>query len=488
MEIKINEKIVYSDKAISFYEASELAGFSFRRPCGGNGRCLRCGIKFDYGASEVTEADVACYDHKELNDGWRIGCQCTITKDCKITVPIQLLGEIKAEAVAVESAFSFSGDLGVAVDIGTTTIAVAIVELFTGKTVGTATSANPHIKYGADVVSRIQSAMSDEYAGLAAELRNAIADTVGKVIHDYTNIKRVVCVGNTTMLHLLMGYPVDGLAAYPFKPYTLEGMSYEQGNCKTFLFPGISAFVGGDIVAGMYAIDMIEKDEKSLFVDLGTNAEACLWDGQKLYTTSSSAGPALEGGNISCGVPAVEGAICHVSVLPSGVVAVETIEKKSPVGICGSGIIDAVYELHKAGIIDNGGIIRGRRNEYKLAENAVLTDEDIQQVLLCKSAICSSIIVLCKRAGLELSEIDKVYVAGGIGVSINMDSAVGLGIFPSELRDKLQPVGNTALKGAIKFLTDFDDSKLKEIVEKTHPIELANSEQFQELFTGNLFI
>lgn len=224
-------------------------------------------------------------------------------------------------------------------------------------------------------------------------------------------------------------------------------------------------------------------------MDMGTNAELVLFDGKTYYCASAAAGPALEGGNLSHGMASVKGAINHVYI-ENDVCTYSTIANAPAKGICGSGAIDLIYQLKKEGIIDTGGLLTDKycQKGYPVAENIFLTGEDIQQVLLAKSAIASGIEVLLDAAGLKAADIAHLYVAGGLGAAARAESVAGIGLIPSELEDKYQAVGNTSLQGTIKYVLNPDDGAIANIIEASQLVELGGNSLFEKRFLENLYL
>lgn len=502
MEIKIvivgvepqKEYVLRTDGPISFVDAMEQLGLSFYRPCGGIGRCLSCAIKFAYGMPQMTSDDERALDFSDMRAGWRLGCKCVITRDCKIEVPASLASEITsviADELSEDEDLN-KRDIGIAVDIGTTTLATAVIDVNTGKILRQRNCTNTQLKFGSDVMTRVKAAID----GHGEELKNCVRDDLTKlgkeILGENFMMNKIVFSGNTIMTHLLLGLTVDGLAKYPFVPHTLDSVSFVEKGRNIFFMPGISAFVGGDIVSGLYylkkkAIDKKRENDKFLLVDLGTNAEIVYFDGQTYFCTSASAGPALEGASLSCGVASVRGAINHLSI-NNGKCSFTTIGGEAPIGLCGSGVIDLVHELHRNKLIDDGGLLISEYAEegYPVTENIIMTGEDIQQVLLAKSAICSAIELLIKEAGASIDDIEHLYVSGGLGASIGIWAASGIRIFPPELINKFEAVGNSSLHGDIEYIIHGDTEMLEDIRANAKVVILNDNPEFERLFIENL--
>ncbi len=499
MEIKIvidgaepqKEYVVVSQEPISFVEAMDEIGQVFYRPCGGIGKCMSCAVRFVYGAPEITVNDERALEYAEIRNGWRLGCKAIITKDCKIQVPRALVGEITSPAGVFtdEQLPEDKTNIAMAIDLGTTTIATAVVDLKTGKILRQVNCTNSQTKFGADVMTRIKASIDGQGEALSSCVRDDLRNIGTKIIGEDFLAHQIVFAGNTTMTHLILKYPVDGMAKYPFVPYTLDGANFVTEHKNIFFMPSISAFVGGDIVSGLYYIKKRKPAGKFLMVDLGTNAELVLFDGKTYYCSSASAGPALEGANISCGTASVKGAINHLSIT-DGKCKYTTIGGEKPIGLCGSGIIDVIHELHRNGLIDDGGLLIDEYADtgYPIAEGVVITGEDIQQVLLAKAAIRSGIQMLIKESGVDINEIEHLYVAGGLGATVGVWAAAGIGIFPKELLPKFESVGNTSLLGGIAFIMDRDEEALEEIKANSKIVILATNPEFEEIFINNLML
>ncbi len=381
------------------------------------------------------------------------------------------------------------GDSAVCIDIGTTTLAFELVTV--DGTVKSYKSVNPQRRFGQDVLSRIEAANR----GRLEELKNAISYAILKGFHEvsaeYGDVNKVVIAGNTTMIHLLMGYSCETLGEYPFKSEHLNTIKTTfdkvvgNGNAPhtdTVIYGGISAFVGGDITSGLYMCDFDLSNKVNMFIDLGTNGEMAIGNSGKIIVSSTAAGPAFEGGRISCGVGSVDGAVCGID-LKSG--RIKTIGDKKPVGLCGTGIIELVSELLDEKVIDSTGLLSGEyfENGYKAAENVVFTQSDIRQVQMAKSAVRAGIEVLADEYGIKLGDIDTVYLAGGFGYGLSVEKACNMGILPREFLGKTKVLGNSSLGGCVKYCSQKDgDERVKYIKSIASEISLGNNEKFNRLY------
>ena len=447
--------------------------------CGGNGNCATCPKRMS----------------EELNNGAfeAVAEYAVSEKD----------GTVNCDALKVSNE---KGNMyAIAIDLGTTTLAFSLVDIVSKQIHHTVTMLNSQRKYGADVLSRIQASMDGEQEELRESIQKDLSEGIDELLKEcrIMDIDQIVISGNTTMIHLLMDYDCSTLGVYPFAPVNTELISgtaeeiigYKQpgANIKTTILPSISAFIGGDIVSGLYALDFAANKEISLFVDLGTNGEIALGNCNRILTTSVAAGPAFEGGNISCGTGSVAGAICAVEINRNDVsdIKLNTIYNVPPCGICGTGVIETVAELLKCGLIDETGLLA---DEYfdtgfpltNELEPIIFTQQDIRQFQLAKAAVRTGIEILIKEYGITADEIAKVYIAGGFGYHINIIKAASIGLIPQELTTKATAVGNTSLAGAVKYLNDMTASDtIQRIKNASEDIILANDTDFQELYLKN---
>jgi uncharacterized 2Fe-2S/4Fe-4S cluster protein (DUF4445 family) len=306
-------------------------------------------------------------------------------------------------------------------------------------------------------------------------------------------IKTIAVAGNTAMGHMLLGYSCEDIGRYPFITENIdtiklsfkEVLKSEYLDASIIMLPGISAFVGGDILAGLLACEFNRIENPSLFLDLGTNGEMAVGRKDRIMVSSTAAGPAFEGGNISCGIGSIAGAVCSVRI-EEGVLSYQTIGDEPPVGICGTGILEIVSELLKSGIIDETGLFTDQYFEtgYEIAKdpagNSILvTQKDIREIQLAKAAVRAGVETLLADYGITEKEIDTVFLAGGFGYKIDLGKAVHIGLLPAGLTDRIRPIGNSSLNGAVKYLVE-EDAKNKEeqILRSCKEIILANDTVF----------
>ena len=509
-------------------------GFLLPAYCGGTGTCGKCGILLKKGSLPVTPEDKAFFSEDERKNGMRLSCKAVLQENVTIAVRRQeeaafqtpeteemhwVKGKTEAErgkkACAVEDIPErcASGGYGVAIDIGTTTLAFSLVRLSDGQIADTYTAVNSQRVFGADVLTRMQAANAGKGNLLSRSVRQDLLTGINALIHRnsvmISDLKQIVIAANTVMLHLLRGYSCKGLSHYPFTPVTLETeeltlselyadftentlQPLRKEQVKVILLPGISAFVGADITAGLYACDVLKADTAMLFLDLGTNGEMALKKGGSLYTASAAAGPAFEAGNIKWGMPGIAGAIAQVAFC-NGKPVVQTIVGCPPKGICGTGVIEAAAELYRAGIIDATGKLKDPYfpegfplAKTKQGEPIVLHQQDIREIQMAKAAIRAGIEILLQRSGTRPEEIGQVDLAGGFGYFLDTRKAALIGLIPEELLARTKSVGNTSLKGAQRYLLRQDSAALQQIKKSAREISLAQEDNFQELYLKHM--
>ncbi|MGI6335478.1 MAG: ASKHA domain-containing protein [Eubacteriales bacterium] len=490
-------------------------GVEFALPCGGKGRCLKCRVHVEGEADPPDARERALLGESDLAAGVRYACMTTVTGDVTVTLPVRSglqTGNggmrIQSEGVIREIPKDpWAEGCGAAVDIGTTTVAGYLYDFTSGTLLASRSLPNPQGIYGADVVTRIEKSLAGERAGLAASVRGCINTLLGEMCADAGitpgEIGGVVVTGNTAMCYLLTARDPYKLSRSPFIADFLFGEWFEPdalGLCtlraRVYVMRGASAFVGGDITAGMLATGLCEQNEKALLADIGTNGEMALWTGTELLCCATAAGPAFEGVGISCGMTAREGAISRVTLRGHTVYA-ETIGGGHAEGICGSGLIDAVAAYVKLGVIDETGYLDEDADEEGYLTDAgelrvgqtdvVLTQKDIRAVQLAKSAICAGMETLLDEAGLTIEEIGVVYLAGGFGTVLNAESAEAIGLLPVGFAQKTVAVGNAAGMGAGEVLRSGEMlRRSEELAGRARTVALAESPVFMERFVENM--
>ncbi len=410
--------------------------------------------------------------------------------------------------------------LGLAVDIGTTKVAAYLVDLASGETLGSAGVMNPQIAYGEDVMARITYAMKGQ--DRARELQSALADGLNgltgelcaQIGHGSEEIVEAVLVGNTCMHHMALGLPTDSLGLAPYvavMAYSYDvkardlGLSLSPG-ASVHLLPNIAGFVGADHVAMLLATSIYDTDAITVGLDIGTNTEISLAVEGRLLSCSCASGPAFEGAHIHDGMRAAPGAIERVRLV-DGRIKYQTIDGAPPVGICGSGILDVVAELRRAGVLRANGAMQpenhprvrgdGRGIEFLLvpagersaARDITVTRKDINEIQLAKAAIRAGIEVLLDEAGLKAEQVEQVVVAGAFGTYLDVESALAVGMFPPLERERFTQVGNAAGMGAkLTLLSRRCREQAEEIARRVEYVELTTNPRFVGKYTKALML
>lgn len=477
------------------------SGIRLSLPCGGMGRCGKCRVRFLNGAPAAISSEQGFISEGDLALGYRLLCKSVLTSDCEIELGEGLCDEdgIAAETIKVsdEAARDFDSYF-LAVDIGTTTIAAALVgsDSKGPRVIDTASGINHQRRFGSDVISRISAASDIE---IARELRNSVLQDLSELLSGLSageKITEIAICGNTTMLHLLRGYDISGLGKYPYKTEHLAAETVEPGkfwingvpaallDAQVRIMPGITAFVGADIVSGIYGLDMCKGAAKALLIDLGTNGEMAYWNGKELRVTSTAAGPVFEGGGIRYGMASIPGAIAHVDIceVQAGhLCSYETIGDEPAIGICGTGVLEAVSELVRNGMVSQYGLLTDDFFEkgFPITNEIAITQQDIRSVQLAKAAIYTGIKTL-----LAGDEPDVVYIAGGFGTHIDVEKIMNLQMFPAQFSGKIVAKGNTALMGCVKYLSDKENAEPERICSISSEIVLAAADSFDEEYVA----
>ncbi len=463
-------------------------------PCGGTGTCRGCLVKISMGSSTITETDTAILHPHEIQEGWRLGCQCQVIDDMTITLPDWDM-QILADSNPIDSISDDMG-LGIAIDIGTTTLAAQLVERSTLKLLNSVTAQNSQGRFGSDVMSRLDHALnrdqgSMDLSSVIEKQIESMIDTLLGANHE-TEVTSIIMVGNTAMHHLFAGLPPQSLAHFPFNPASMDAIEFRArergwkipGNPEVSFLPNLGGFVGSDILAGILATGMYQSTEPVALIDLGTNGEIVIGNRDGFICASAAAGPAFEGARIEMGMSAISGAVSEV-YHEDGEIRVKVIGGGDPRGICGSGLVDAIALGLDLGIIAEDGRLH-TGDEWELVKPLRLTQADIREVQLAKGAIAAGFSLLLKKAGLNISDLKTVYLAGGFGNYIHAEKALRLGLLKCSL-EQISPIGNSALRGAKLALQQKSQPAIQKIQKLMQHVELALIPEFQESFADSMF-
>ncbi|MDO8142005.1 MAG: ASKHA domain-containing protein [Candidatus Brocadiales bacterium] len=550
--IKISGRV---PKGITILEAARRLGVNIEGPCGGTGRCGKDLVQIRINKTLGTVLACMTIVETELE----VIIPSNEKKTLKIVEGFYAEGDkkhninpsVRKEVIhngqglcstqvyvndklfSTEEGNTKSEIYGIALDIGTTTLVASLVSLCTGEVLNSSSTLNPLVYYGHDVMSRIKYSVSHKDGLL--RMHHEIVSAINVLIHRVTtesgvlaeNIYQVMAAGNTTMQHIFLNKEIKGLGEYPYKTETLDAVSLpakELGVCipefaVVTTFPGISAYVGGDIVSGLVAIYHLTMNRKTdlstptpfcegkelpaLFLDIGTNGELALLLNDRMVTTSTAAGPCFEGMTISSGMRAGEGAIEHVHI--GDELLMDVIGNCPPRGICGSGLLDIVSELLRVGLVNSRGRLQGKegleipekyrkylfekngKRHFRLTDDVSISQEDIRQVQLAKAAIRSGIEILLAECNIKPEELKTVIIAGAFGYHLNEESLFRTGFLPELKEARLLYVGNSSLEGAIRMLLNKElISKAVHIAKTTQVMELSQIPEFESVFVREM--
>ena len=457
----------------------EQAGLAYAHPCGGRGTCGKCAVNISGALAPLTDAEVRA--------GTRLSCQTVLTGDATLTQEISSDMQIEGSSAVVSTSASDSKAQrrpAAAIDIGTTTVVVQVYDLSDSTLLGSAADLNPQGSVAADVMGRINAALS----GKSELLRRQITDKLSELLHQaageyFEQLERMVVTGNTTMLYLLTGRNPSSLATAPFEADELFDTEDTLLGIPTYYPPCISAFVGADITCALLHSGICQGEQTALLCDIGTNGELALWHNGHLTVTSTAAGPVFEGAGIRQGMLGKGGAIERVTV-ENGAIVCQTIGDLPARGICGSGLIDAVTAGLELELIDETGFLD--EDPLPLANDIALYGQDVRNLQLAKSAIASGIGALLTQAGL--TGVELCHIAGGFGKHLNLTNARRIGLLPDALPENTEIIGNAALAGAVALLLQPElASPLRSLVAKAEHIELGGDAVFNELYIDNMY-
>jgi uncharacterized 2Fe-2S/4Fe-4S cluster protein (DUF4445 family) len=403
------------------------------------------------------------------------------------------------EVLALEAGDTTARSLGLAVDLGTTTLVMDIVDLSTGRVLGSETALNGQTSYGLDVVSRISRVFAEPAEGerlqrtVVRDLDRMASALLERTGLDRGSVYEVVVAGNTAMNHLLTRVPISSLALAPFHPVfaalpplPARDIGLELGpQARLYIAPNIKSFVGGDISAGLLASGFLDRTGTWLYLDLGTNGEIALKAGGDVLVTSTAAGPAFEGMNISHGMLALPGAIARAE--NEGGLKVYTIGDRPAKGICGTGLIDIVAVGRELGLISAQGAVTGPGKRIPAAPGIALEQKDVRELQLAAGAIKTGVKMMLSAAGLRASGLDGVLIAGAFGNTLNIGRAMAIGLLPSIDPDRIAFLGNASLAGArALLLSQASRGKLEGALAAIRHLSLASEASFQDHFIGSL--
>ncbi|MDR0500860.1 MAG: ASKHA domain-containing protein [Coriobacteriales bacterium] len=504
-------------------ECIQSLGLTFHAPCGGKGNCKKCSVDVEYIGNFEANTTGKPHGIPEANaTGKPHGiseANATVTQTtflaCQVMAKDGMIVFLRKEdndamSIDVEGTKTLwtptpdATGLGIAFDLGTTTLAARLIDMRNGNILAQSARVNPQTVFGADVISRIDASMTGKLPEMTACIREALIGLIDELLQQHESesrafleINKIVLAGNTVMQHIFCSMPPDSIGVAPFTPLSLFGDNHTINELPVPLFmaPCIGSYVGGDISCGMLVSQMDDTSSGTgILVDLGTNGELALCHNGRIICCATAAGPVFEGANIRYGMPALPGAINAV-FHENGRLRLETIANASASGFCGTGIIDIVAHLVNMGIVDETGmmsssgfdglgLLDGHPAFYPLPNSDIcITQEDIRNLQLGKSAIMAGIRVLLEAANVTVDEIRFLHIAGGFGKKLNLKSAARIGLFPIELLDRASAIGNSCIEGASAALVSTEAmQRLLAIPKQCEYIELSTSASFNMHF------
>lgn len=521
--------VIYGEKTKTVTaELGSLIGDAITRtelpleqPCAGRGTCGKCKILADEGLAPPDEIEFQNLTPGEMAVGNRLACRARITGDVKVTLaPIV----VYSNKIFRSSNRYKRGDspLGLAIDFGSTTVAAFLTMLDTGEVAAGGAGLNQQTVYGADVISRLAAATNDPADAerlhkLAIASINQAVDSLKLSRRVIERIQRVTIVGNVAMHHLIAKLPLETLALLPFQPYrrdSIRDAAYLTGGIfaegvQVMLPPVIGGFVGSDALACLAYFGFDQAPAPMAAIDLGTNGEVMVTDGERILTASTAAGPAFEGVDISCGSRAVDGAIVSVALTETGF-EFETIADAAPVGLTGSGLLSLVHELRQIGVIEPSGrfsydppryadrfyLDRHDMRHLRLTDNddgaatdtvgIALAQGDVRELQKAKGAIRSAIDILMDNLNLKPEEMRRVILTGSFGGQVDIDAVMALGMIPPVPRENVETIANGAGFGAALFLSDAGFARGEAIAARAEQIDLDLDPDFNMRYVGSL--
>ena len=530
---------IQAQKGQTLLEALIDDGILLRADCGGKGKCAKCRIQIPdewrNSVSSPTEAEKRALGEADLRKGFRLACQMTASEPIYVSIPAQtiLTPEVAQKGPTLlpslspptVSAKKTPERFGIAVDLGTTTIAAYLCDISRRAVVSSVSMRNPQVIYGDDVMSRITAVY--QQTELLPKLQKSAVQAIEWGIRSLCRssnmslgqLKKMVVVGNSTMIHLFAGEDPTSMGVFPYEPRFKGERSFSASeigfrfsdNINIVTLPLISGFLGSDIIAATLAADHRRWENGTMLIDVGTNGEVILLQDGKFTATSCATGPAFEGASIRHGMHAISGAIDAVKIdhrtghPTCSVIQKDPTKVKKPSGICGSGVVSAIAELYRSGIISNDGRLNSdtfpnefftsddKPSEYVLipAEQTqtrrpvTMTQKDVRAIQLAKGALYTGISLLCRETGITTPS--SILIAGAFGSYIDRQDALSIGLFPEMNLTDLKVVGNAAGAGAILAL--FDDAfrqKALELAQTTHVVDLGGHPDFQDMFIKSL--
>lgn len=507
-------------------EAARRAGIALAAPCGGAGTCGACRVRLVSGRlAPPTPEEMGLLGLREREAGFRLACRAALLEESVLFLPPESLSAPQRARVEILPALGGGlpprpgRGLGAALDMGTTGLAAYLADLSTGRSLAAGGAPNPQAALGEDVISRIRIAANDPAAAgeLRELLRRALSallrDLLERTGRDARELEVIVAVGNPAMTHLFLGLPTGSLGTAPYEPASKEPFRGPAAACglpagpDTILRipPAVAGFVGADHLAMLLASGIHRSRAPAVGMDIGTNTEVAVVKEGVLWCCSTASGPAFEGARIRCGMRAAPGALERIQ-FRERVLSFSTVEDLPPLGICGSGVLDALAGLLREGYLETSGRFSPKEDlrlgrgpagpAFQLVPPAMtghgrplfLARRDIQEIQMAKGAVRAGLDVLLEEAGLEEEEIGTFHLAGAFGTYLDVSSAVAAGMTPPLPLDRFRQIGNAAGAGALAMLDEEVWEEALDLARRIRYVELAGTERFTRAFTERILL
>lgn len=482
----------------SLLEIAQSKGIAINAPCGGRGSCGKCLVRLLSGHAPPSSDDKAVLSEGMIREGLRLSCQ--LRPRTPVTVEVQSRFDLRAApSVTRQGERELPRIVDAAVDLGSTSVQLRTIDPATGEVLGEASVLNRQVRRGHDVMTRLTHALKgpearDELTMDARETLRMLENAGrGQIFAKDGAIRHWFVAANSTMTALFWGADITTLAEAPYTPPFLDERT---GSCAEVDLPGetvttfplLASFVGGDTAAAVLAMDLDRPGPPRMLIDIGTNTEIVLAHQGVLYAASTPAGPAFEGGNISVGMRAEKGAIVRIEVREDRTIRATTIGTVKAKGICGTGLLEVLGELVRAGLVTRDGAIASGEDRITLARGVDLLQMDIRELQLAKGALRAATKLLCRIAGLKDRDLALVAVAGAFGTHLRHDIAIRLGMLPDVDPSAVKAIGNASLDGATVFARDPEEARrrLRDVRQRTEHVELATRDDFQDVFVASL--
>lgn len=507
-------------KGRSLLSHIQKLGVNINASCKGQGKCRGCLVKVEgeENLNSLTDAEKEAIK----SPGYRLACQAVVVKEDRniyVEVPkyarilergekkeIQLNPLVRRGPTPLEGKIFwqnkeialYEGELyGLALDIGTTTLVMCWINLETGDESFTDSMLNPQISYGDNVIERINYAKNVGQKRLEKVIRDSVNEMIKHSPVSPDHIYEMVVVGNTAMRDIFVGHSIKALGETPFEPVSSDSVNETakdlgiliNPNANIYALPLLGHFVGADALAVILATEMYKSSDITMAIDIGTNTEIAIGNKDEIIVTSCASGPAFEGAGVKCGIGAVRGAIQKLEINEDLKVKYETIGQAAPIGICGSGLIDALAQMLERRIIDFSGKF-SKGNRFIVAEKGkriFLDGEDVDNLKLAKAAVSAGSKILLKRYGISVEDVKKLYLAGAFGTYINLENAYKIGLLPEISLERIEKVGNAAVEGAIQVLISKEKRvEAEEVSKKIKHVRLEVEPDFYSMFVESL--